>query len=197
MSKNDFKFYERNGKQYDRITSALDFFAHPKLVKWKVEVGNKEAKRISTVATKIGTNVDEAVRAAVSGQKVPKLLSDEAKSAFEGFKLWMHDYDPQGLESATEPAFHDELGVACTADLLQPFKVIDIKCASSIKPQYWLQTEFQGRCMGATHKAILRLDKNLGMYEYKEMALSDSHWEVCRGLIKAYRFYNQDREVTA
>ena len=65
----DDKYYVKDGVSYERVTSILNYFQSPDLVKWKLRVGAKEAKRISTIAMKRGTNVDEAIRLDVSGKK--------------------------------------------------------------------------------------------------------------------------------
>jgi|GEM_PF-7128636 len=186
---NDAAFYERDGLRYDRITRILDYFPHPALVDWKIDVGRKEARRISTVATKIGTNVDEVVKAEIEGSKPGKLKSEEAKNCYEAFRDWARSFSLKLKSSQT--VFDSNLMVAGTPDLEDEDTVIDVKCSSEIRDSYWLQTEFYGRQLGKKYKAILRLDKNLGMYEYKKMPLNDEHWEAVRAAIKLYRFYNK------
>lgn len=189
IEKMDDNFYEREGLKYDRITRILDFFKPPELIDWYLRVGKKEAKRISTTALKIGTNVDEVIKARITGNKVPKIVSPEAINCLNAFDEWERNYSLKVSPSNT--VFDDGLMMAGTPDLDDGNTVFDIKCSSEIRPAYWLQTEFYGRCLGVTHKAIIRLDKNLALYEYKKMPLCDEHWEACLGAIKLYRFYKK------
>ena len=186
-----FEYYEKGGVKYDRITRVLDYFAPPDLVKWKLKVGTKEAKRIGTIAMKIGSHIDEAIRSSLGGVVV-KLKGADERNCFEAWRRWVDEYRASGLESA-ETVFDDELMMAGTPDLLWPSKklVIDLKCSREIRPQYWLQTEFYGRLLGYERKAVLRLDKDLGVYEYEERALDDGVWEAVKGAISLYRYYQE------
>lgn len=187
----DFDHYIKDGKKFDRITTILDYFTTPSLLAWKMRVGKKEAGRISREALRIGTNVDEAIRAQVNGEKLPKLKTVEAENCYRAFEQWRADYNVATLITCGT-MFNDELMVAGTPDLLwhDTFTLIDVKCSSRISPQYWLQTEFYARSShGSRSKAILRLDKNLGIYEFQSMSLNENHWAATVGAIKLYRHY--------
>lgn len=186
---NNAEYYEKNGKRYDRITRILDYFPHPDLVDWKIDVGRREARRVSTAATNIGDNVDEYVKQKLLGGKLPKLKTQEAKNCLEAFESWVAAYSP--VLKVGETVFDDALMVAGTPDLIWNDTLIDIKCSREIKHSYWLQTEFYARCLGVQYKAVLRLDKNLAMFEYKKMKLSDDDWAACRAAITLHRFYNK------
>lgn len=187
---NNFEFYVKNGLNYDRITRILDYFSVPELTAWKLRVGLKEASRASKVATNIGTNVDDAIRADVQGLKKVKLKTKEAESCWEAWTQWKKDFSLNVVNGET--VFNDELRVAATLDLKTDDCAIDIKCSSSIKPQYWLQTEFQARTSGFGYKGVLRLDKNLGCYQFKQMPVNDDHWQTTIGAIKLYRYYKSE-----
>jgi hypothetical protein len=186
----DDKYYVKDGKNYERVTSILSYFQTPDLVKWKMRVGAKEAKRISTIAMKRGTNVDEAIRAHVSGEKVPKFKTQEEENCFKAYLQWREDYNIQDCKSAST-LFDDDVLIAGTPDLWLPDETLDIKCAGQIRENYWLQTEWYARKHGDSHKSVLRLDGNLCQYEYKKMPLSDYHSSVFDALVTAYRFYNK------
>jgi hypothetical protein len=141
---------------------------------------------------KRGTNVDEAIRAHVSGEKVKKFKTQEEENCFKAYLQWREDYSVEN-ESITSAAtlFDDEAYIAGTPDLWLPDETLDIKCASAIRENYWLQTEWYARQKGHGFKSILRLDANLGIYEYKKIPVSDYHLQVFDALITAYRFYNK------
>lgn len=193
----DDPYYFYNDQRYDRITRILDYFALPELVDWKLNVGRKESNRISREALKIGSNVDEAIRAEVNKLKPVKLKTTESKSCWEAWEQWKKDYAVDIAKLRTVNTVYDHsLMVAGTPDLeWNNNTVIDIKCSSEIRPNYWLQTEFYGRCLGyefglIENKAILRLNKNLGTYEFRKMSLSDYHWEAVKSAIKLFRYHS-------
>ena len=174
---------------YERISRVLDYFTPPELVKWKVKVGAKEAKRAGTVAMKIGTEVDEWIKADVVGWKLPKLSTDEARNCVEGYKRWVEEYIP--VLTVGTRVFDNDISVTGEPDLLDTVTVIEIKCSAVIRPSYWLQTEFYARQTGKARKAILRLDKHLAVYQYEVRDVNDADWEAVKGLVQAYRFYQQ------
>ena len=176
---------------YDRISTILGYFSPPDYVKWVGKVGNREAKRAGTVAMKIGTEVDAWIKAWIKVEPLQKLKSDEAYNAKRAFETWVKEF--VYVLTVPERLFDAELMVTGEPDLYAPYvsTVIDIKCSTSIRPQYWLQTEFYGRLLHAEKKGILRLDKHLGVYEYQERMLDEDDWEAVKGLVKAYRFYTK------
>lgn len=175
---------------YLRITQVLDWFKEPAYWDWVLRVGKKEARRVGTVARKIGSNVDEAVKADILlTTPWPKLKSLEAENCYKAWKRWVAEYPFISVQVA-DRLFNDELMVTGEPDILLSDTVIDIKTSAAIRPAYWLQTEFYARQLNLPYKAILRLDKNLGDYQYERRPVSDGDWEVCLSLIKAYRFFN-------
>lgn len=196
MGNMNYKNYEKDGEEFARITSVLSYFKSQDLVDWICAKGKAESNRVKKVAMGIGTNVDEAIKADILAEKAVKLKTQEAKTCFEAWKDWMRDHAPiHGTMKIGVPLFDYELKVAGTPDILIYREVIDVKCSSEIRPEYWLQTEFYARQLGYSHKSILRLDKNLGIYEYKKMPVNDEHWEAVCGLIKAYRYFNKSDKV--
>lgn len=196
---NNVPYYEKEGRRYDRITHILDYFSPPGLVDWKIRVGRKEAGMISRAALRIGSNVDDSIREHVGGCRTignyKGLKTQEAINCYKAFEDWKKDHVVEYL-AIVGTTFNDELMVAGTPDLFRGDKltIVDVKCSSKIRESYWLQTEFYARSSGCLNKAILRLDKNLGIFEYKEMPLCDEHWDAVKGAIKLYRYYKSIEE---
>lgn len=187
----DDKFYLKDGKSYERVTSILSYFQTPDIVAWKLRVGAKEAKRISTIAMKRGTNVDEAIRNHVTTGEAPKKWKTiEEENCFKAYLQWREDYNIHEIQSATT-LYDEEAGIAGTPDLWLPDETTDVKCASEIRDNYWLQTEWYARKKGHHFKSILRLDGSLCMYEYKKIPVDEYHLQVFDALITAYRYYNK------
>lgn len=185
--------YIKEGKEYDRITSVLDYFANPKLVEWKLKVGKKEANKISKVAKTIGTRVDGLVKSHILSGKVGINKNDSGSvvNCFRGYLQWTKDHNPK-IIGTDQTLFWDELGVAGTLDLLDN-KVIDIKCSTDIRKNYWIQVMMYAKMLklrGVDIKevAILRLDKLTGEYEYKVIPYDERFVNLFIGLLANYRY---------
>lgn len=192
------EFYLKDGVEYDRVTKVLDYFALPQLVAWKVKVGSKEARRQGTTAKKIGTNVDEWIKADIMGNRYPKLINLEAKNCVEAYNKWKKDYKIKTSDvKAGETVYDDENKVAGTPDLWRYEECIDVKCSVAIRPAYWLQVNWYAfQRISTQSRSILRLDKNLAVYEYEVKPVSIHEIDVFNGLLKAYRFFNQQESLT-
>jgi len=181
---------------YDRVSAILETYQPPQLIDWKIKCGKREAKRISTIATKIGTNVDAWIRADITGEKYPKLNSIEAENCVRAYQKWKEDYqiDVKKLK-AGERFFNKDMMITGEPDILFPKTktVIDIKCSGSIREMYWIQTEVYLANLKYEKKAILRLDKNLGVYEYEVRNYSDADWDVFNALAVVYRYFKPDQ----
>ena len=177
---------------YDRISAVLGYFYLPDMVKRIGKVGMKEWKRSGTVAMKFGTEVDEWIKAHVTGGKLPKIKSDEVQNCVNAYLLWEKEYGYK--VEVGKRVFNETQKVTGEPDLLTSSTVIDVKCSIVIRPQYWMQTEWYGRQTGKVCKAILRLDKHLGVYEYQEKNLDLSCYDAVNGLIEAYKWFNITQE---
>lgn len=183
---------------YDRVSSILDTYQDPKLIEWKILKGKKEYKRISKVATDIGTNVDAYIKAEIIGSKLPKLKTQEAENCIEAWHKWVEDYgiDVSKLDVGVR-LFCDETKVCGEPDVIIPFQeeVLDIKCSSSIRPNYWLQTNWYAKQANLPMRSILRLDKSLAIYEYERLPVSDEESMVFKCLTVIYRYFKPTKEV--
>lgn len=182
------------------VTEVLDYFQEPRLVEWKVKVGKREAKRLSTVAMKIGTRVHELIyqdwKCSGSGQVFKKSDSIEVRNCMQGWKQFKADYKPEILMMETELK-QERLKIVGHRDMLvkvgEKFVILDLKTSSFIQQKHWLQVgkyadiDFEGKDL----IGILRLDKNLGIYEYKTKSDFLTYSILFNGLLINYRFFNQ------
>lgn len=184
---------------YVSVTEVLDYFQVPELVAWKLRVGAVEAKKISTIAMKIGSRVDALIQEDVANGSYKLTAKDpiEVQNCMKAWEAFKNDYSPK--ISITQQVLKDyDLGVIGHLDLLTD-RIVDVKCASSIKPSYWIQTAKYSdmHSKGVLGTAILRLDKNLGVYQYLTNEQAGYSVKDCiavfDGLIKAYRFYNRPK----
>lgn len=177
---------------YDRVSAILDTYQAPDLIDWKIRTGKKEARRISTIATKIGTNVDEYIKAEILGTKLPKLKTPEAENCVRAWKKWIDDYGIKVSSLGVGTRLFDEESKVCgEPDLLMPDEVLDIKCSSSIRQNYWIQTNWYAEHLDKNYRSVLRLCKNLGVYEYERREISKADSEVFEALTTVYRYFKQ------
>ena len=179
------------------VTEVLDFFIPKGLLAWYLKTGAKEAKRLSTVALKIGSRVDELITQDIKDGKYKLSIKDslEVKNCMEAWEAFKKDYSPK-FSHVQREVRSDVDKVVGHIDLISSNHIIDVKCASSIKPNYWLQTAKYWEMAGADEYlgiAILRLDKNLGTYQFKTNIQAGIDIMECvlifDGLIKAHRYY--------
>jgi hypothetical protein len=192
--------YIKEGREYDRVTSVLDFFANPKLVEWKVKLGNKEANKISKVAKATGTRVDGLIKNHVTTGKI-NLTKNDSQSVVNctrGYLQWVKDYSPN-IIATDKTLFWEELGVAGTLDLQSLDGVIDIKCSESIRKNYWIQVAIYVKMLltkgeKVDKMGVLRLDKLTGEYEYKVLQFDERFVSLFIGLLSNYRYQQKEKE---
>lgn len=173
------------------VTEILDAFIPKGLLSWYLRTGAKEAKRLSTVAMKIGSRVDELIQTDITtgSYKISAKDPIEVTNCMDAWKQFKQDYSPNITGVQIEVKSEEEKLVG-HIDIIFNNRVVDVKCASSIKPNYWLQVSKYADMSKMPLKgvAILRLDKNLGTYQYVEK----DGWQdvvIFDALLKAYRYY--------
>jgi len=177
---------------YVRVTEVLDFFPLPELVDWKLKVGKKTAGLISRAAMKHGSEVDSIIKGTIKESKTPK---PEVKSALVAFNKWKADFGVTTDLIFPERRYDEVMKVTGEPDCLWGNYLIDFKCATSIKPNYWVQLAVYNSMLEEPKPklAVLRLDKNLGVYQFRtheqEGVNPDQCRSVFRGLLAAYRYY--------
>lgn len=172
-----------------RVTEVLDYLTEPELISY-IE-NNSKAKReaIRKEAFRIGSTVDSLVQQDINDGGYLEPVGDEPVNtclrAWELFKKDHPEFVPMVSSMQTELKQGELVG---HLDFLMKDKkncrwgVVDLKCASSIRPKYWTQT---GKyCDMVKHNlepllllnhevdmprfiGVLRLDKTTGLYEYK------------------------------
>jgi hypothetical protein len=176
-----------------RVTEVLDYFAEPKLVAWKVKLGLKEANKIGRHAMKVGSRVDELIKAKALPK--PKDL-DEVKQCIKAWESFCKDYSISSFDIGKRLYWQEE-DLIGEPDILIPSMLIDIKCSSAIRDKYWLQVCKYNQIEQRKMVAILRLDSSLGYYEFKtneDVGLDLAYGiSVFDGLHHAYRFLNRNK----
>lgn len=193
--------YIKEEKNYDRVTSVLDYFANPKLVEWKVKLGKTESNKVGKVAKQIGTRVDGLIKKHIETGKMTLSKNDSSSvvNCVRGYLQWVKDHSPK-IIGTDKTLFWEELGVAGTLDLLHSSDgVIDIKCSTSIRKNYWIQVAIYTKMLLTKglkydNMGVLRLDKMTGDYEYKVVKFDERYVSLFIGLLANYRFQTKEEE---
>jgi len=130
-----------DGNSYPSITTILSLQEKPGIDKWKLHVGEKEAKRISKESMRIGTAVHQMAEFYLSNYIIK--LKDEDKKIVDTFNrlrfLLGNINNIVGLEI---PLFSDLLRVAGTTDCIAEYNgklsVIDFKTSRKPKKEEWI-----------------------------------------------------------
>ena len=178
------------------ITEIIDYFQEPSLVDWRIDTGRKEANRISRLTAKTGTRVHELILAnwQKGDYKLSKSDNSEVRSCMEAWDRFKLDYAPSILKAEFEVR-HEDIKIIGHADMLatcnKKTMLIDVKTAGSIKPKHWVQLAGYWSLLGdlsVDSVAILRLDRNIGVYEFK---VRKPRPELFWALAQVYDFYTE------
>ncbi len=196
MNSTNTKYIDEDGTEYWRISHVISYFQCPQLAKWRARVGNKEANRIQKEALKIGTRVDDLVETdwKTGSYKLKKSDPSEVLSCMEGWEQWKREYadDYKLFCASQEQVKLPNLGVAGTLDFRLTDSILDIKTSKKISNQYWVQTALYrlGTGQPLPFLRILRLDKELGTYEYETRDFSHYYINLFKGAL--VNFYDME-----
>lgn len=189
--------YKKDGIEFDRVTSILDYFALPELVDWKIKKGKAQASKEGKTAKAIGTRVHNLAHVKyVKGKyNFVKADSESVRNCMRAYDRWHNIYNPKILDME-KTIFCDKYGIAGTYDMYLPNQMNDIKTSNAIRPQYWIQLAVYAHIIGLPIEklGIIRLDKFTGEYEYKVIDNDARLFNVYLGMLNAYRFYQGYKE---
>ena len=174
-----------------RVTECLNYFKEPWYIDWIHRVGRTEANRVSKHSMKIGSRVDEIIKA--NGAPTTK-DNAEVHSCMASYNKWKAIYQPKEIVNG-ERLYRtiDGLEVTGEPDIFVDGVLVDIKCSSKISPGYWLQVNAYRYLQGDKGRVgILRLDKTTGSYEYVVKDYDQRLVECWIGLLKAFVYYKGD-----
>ena len=183
--------------EYDHVTTILDAWIDPELLKWQLEVGRATASKVSKKAMKIGSRVDELIRADIdSGKlKLRKSDSNEVANCMVGWEKFKKEKQMK-VVSHHQRHQSEEWLVSGEYDLEYPLHMTDVKCASAIRKKNWIQTAVYNHIslLNKPKLAILRLDPFWATYEWKEKVMSVGYLKVFQGMIHVMRYFNCKEE---
>ena len=176
-------FYVTEGERVPSVTTVLQLLANPGLEAWKRNTPDWE--EYSSWAANLGTRVHKMIELQLNGR--PQIIEEHfVMKCFNAFLQWKNQNEIGEIE--TEVRVKSEKGYAGTADLKCDLNgesyIIDFKTSGRIYPDYLLQVSaYRAAYVEMTKRdidgmGILRLDKQTGLYEFKEY----SHEEYQKGL---------------
>ena len=163
-----------------RVSRVLDYLTEPGLLSWFRKNSPAKTKKISDEAMRIGSEVDVLVQEDINTHKYIVPIDVSISNCMRGWELFKTEY-PDFVPSVKEMQVELEYdGVIGHPDFIlerdSGWGIVDLKCASAIRPRHWTQTAKYEHLLMMTKYlnspgfiGILRLDKVTGLYEYKEI----------------------------
>lgn len=182
------------------VSQVLDGYQEEGIIDWKIKVGKKEAKRIGTIALKIGTRIHELIEQDWKEGKYKFKTTDpiEVRNCMAAWEQFKTDYRPEILNMETE--IKDEVNkIVGHRDALiklnDSLVVLDFKTSAQINRKHWVQVnKYAEMDMFLDQVGVLRLDKNLGIYEYQQQPYSEGLVNVFDCMLVAHRYFNPNGE---
>lgn len=188
-------FYTIDGRKYHRVTAVLKAVRNEPLELWRGKIGNKEANAHMRASSKHGTRIHAIIQEILgcTFQGFKKAEPQEVKNAVQAFRDFQSTYEPRPTH--TELLVHSPTyGYAGTIDMVESNTITDWKSGSRISLAYWMQlaayaqalTESKG--IEISRLRVVRLDKNLAMYEVQEKTLGECepYWKSFAALLNFY-----------
>lgn len=180
------------------VTEVLDYLTEPELLNWFITKGKAACKKIGDEAKRVGSLVDQLVQQdiKVGEYAVPNGDTQVAicMVAWEKFKVEHTEFKPSIVSMQTELV---DDGIVGHPDFIRVDQITDLKTSRAIHPRYWTQTAKYAKMAGKNKISILRLDKESGMYEYKEQGEDVVAYEnqVFEAYLVAFRHNTIIREI--
>lgn len=199
------RYYEKEGRKYLSVTTALSIIRKPPLEQWRGNLGNVEADRIAEEAGDIGRRVHDTIKLINQGRNPNKIIvSDDIQPMVERYIAW-HDKYVEGVIAVEQTVYNELYQYAGTYDLLAVLRgdklptLIDIKTGRSIAyPEIPLQLAGYQKTLPdgikIKQRAILHLPREgnklvVKTYPQKEY---DYHFRLFLYALELYRYVNSD-----
>lgn len=146
----DGRVYEHpvERKNYPSITTVLSILSEDSIAKWRARVGEEEANRVSTRASRRGTAVHEALENFVDNEEwssIKKKYTPDVISSVMGVKDILSERIGK-VYGQELPLYSDHLRVAgrvdCVAEFDGVLSIIDFKTSRKPKRKQWVESYF-------------------------------------------------------
>lgn len=134
-------------KKYPSITTVLSILSKQSIMEWRNRVGEEEANRISTQASRRGTRVHQMCEDYINNNPdYAKKAMPIDKETFASIKPIL-DKRINNIHTQEATLYSDYLGVAgrvdCIAEFDNRLSVIDFKTSRKAKKKEWISNYFQ------------------------------------------------------
>lgn len=137
-----------DGKKYPSITTILSILSEESIRKWRARVGEEEANRVSTRASRRGTAVHEALEKYVNNVPWKELLDTQTPDVIQSITSVRDVLDKSlGKVYGQEiPLYSHHLKCAGRVDCVAEFNgqpsIIDYKTSKKLKPKKFIENYF-------------------------------------------------------
>ena len=188
-----------------RVTEVIGYLKEPWYIDWVHRVGRTEANKIAKAAMKVGSRVDELIKATAfdTNLKMEHKEPAEVQTCIGAYRKWLDVYKPKSIVNGTRLyAKIEGVDVTGEPDIFVDDVLVDIKCSSKISLSYWVQVnvyrfldQMANERISHPYKvAILRLDKVTGSFEYVVKDYDQKCVDVWMGLFRAFLYYKGDSD---
>jgi hypothetical protein len=130
------------------ITSVTSHFNKEIFVKWRKKVGDKEADRITKLATSRGTDMHTLTEYFLKNQDLPTDILPISEFLFNISKSTLKNIN--NIHALEGSLYSKQLGIAGTVDCIAEYNgelaIIDFKTSKKPKPREWIEHYFV-QCM--------------------------------------------------
>ena len=143
---NGKRFYKTPKGNLPSITTVLSILSRDAIKAWRKRVGEEEANKISTKASRRGTNVHKMCEDYINNELDIKSFLPSDRETFQTIKPILDQYI-DNVYAQEVPLWSEYLGVAgrvdCIAEWDGRLSVIDFKTARKEKKKEWISNYFQ------------------------------------------------------
>ena len=135
-----------SGEKYPSITTVLGHFNKKGIIEWRKKVGEKEANRISTQASRRGTKVHQMCEDFINNKLDENKFMPTDKETFNSLRNILTD-NINNIHCQEASLYSDYLKVAgrvdCVAEWNNRLSVIDFKTSRKLKKKEYISNYFQ------------------------------------------------------
>jgi len=126
------------------ITSVTSHWKKDQIMKWRKRVGEEEANRISSAATRRGTDMHLLTEYYLNNDPLPEVKVPISKLLFNIAKPALNKID--NIIAQERSMYSRRLGIAGTVDCIAEYEgelsIIDFKTSAKVKPREWIEGYF-------------------------------------------------------
>ena len=193
-----------DGDHFPSVTTILSAKPKPFLQEWRNRVGEQEANRITKISSTRGTNLHTLCERYLKNEKtVGKNVMPDALEMFRSIQPYVNKIN--NIHCLEKSLWSKELELAGTTDCIAEFygllSVIDFKNSRRIKTLEDIEDYFLQCCAYAimyeerTGLTVDQLVVIMAVENEKPLLFVQKTEDYIYGLVKAIRFYNENKKV--